>query len=76
MTIVSDTSPIAYLLLIGNIEVLPQLFGRVAIPVEVQRELADPAAPLTIREWIAGAAELAYRSFRAGQAVGERSPGS
>jgi Predicted nucleic acid-binding protein, contains PIN domain len=53
LTIVSDTSPIAYLLLIGDIEVLPQLFGHVAIPVEVQRELADPAAPPTIREWMA-----------------------
>ncbi len=53
MTIVSDTSPIAYLLLIGDIEVLPQLFGRVAIPVDVQRELGDAAAPHTIREWIA-----------------------
>jgi predicted nucleic acid-binding protein len=53
LTTVSDTSPISYLLIIGDIEILPQLFGQVAIPTAVQRELADPAAPNAVREWIA-----------------------
>jgi predicted nucleic acid-binding protein len=32
MIVVSDTSPLCYLLLIDLIEVLPQLFERVIIP--------------------------------------------
>jgi predicted nucleic acid-binding protein len=41
MIIVSDTSPICYLLLIGEIELLPQLYGQVLIPQAVQQELAN-----------------------------------
>lgn len=36
MIIVSDTSPVCYLLLIGEIELLPQLYGQVLIPTKVQ----------------------------------------
>jgi len=37
MIVVSDTSPICYLLLIGEIELLPQLYGQVIIPRIVQK---------------------------------------
>ena len=53
MIVVSDTSPLCYLLLIDLIEVLPQLFSRVIIPQRVSDELSTPAAPLVVREWIA-----------------------
>lgn len=53
MIVVSDTSPLCYLLLIEEIEVLPQLFGRVIIPQRVRDELLTPAAPQVVRGWIA-----------------------
>ena len=53
MIVVSDTSPLCYLLLIDLIEVLPQLFGRVIIPQKVRDELSASAAPQVVREWIA-----------------------
>lgn len=39
MIIVSDTSPINYLVLIREIELLPKLFGKVVIPQAVLDEL-------------------------------------
>jgi predicted nucleic acid-binding protein len=51
--VVADTSPIFYLLSIGHIEVLPQLFGKVFVPDAVHKELCHPAAPPLIRDWIA-----------------------
>ena len=53
MIVVSDTSPLCYLLLIEEVEVLPQLFNRVIIPPKVRDELLAPAAPLVVREWTA-----------------------
>ena len=50
MIVVSDTSPLCYLLLIDLIEVLPQLFGRVIIPQTVRDELLAPAAPQVVRQ--------------------------
>lgn len=52
MIVVSDTSPLCYLLLIERIEVLPQLFERVIIPQRVRDELLAPDAPKVVREWI------------------------
>lgn len=52
MTIViADTSPINYLILIGEIGVLPRLYGRVVIPDAVFAELIDIGAPAAVREW-------------------------
>lgn len=39
MIIVSDTSPISNLIQLGRISILPQMFGTVAIPMAVLREL-------------------------------------
>lgn len=50
MTVVSDTSPINYLTLIGLERLLPALLGRVIIPVAVQQEFKASGAPLQIRE--------------------------
>jgi predicted nucleic acid-binding protein len=51
--IVADTGPINYLVLIGHIDLLPILFEQVILPSAVQAELADPDAPLSVRNWIA-----------------------
>jgi predicted nucleic acid-binding protein len=43
--IVADTSPIFYLLSIGHIDLLPQLFGKVFVPDAVHKELSHPCSP-------------------------------
>ena len=52
MTIVSDTSPISYLVLIGAVKALPKLYGETLIPEEVRRELGHPQGPEAVRNWI------------------------
>jgi predicted nucleic acid-binding protein len=51
MIVVSDTSPINYLILIGAEHLLHRLFGRVIIPEAVHRELVDLGAPESVRAW-------------------------
>jgi len=51
--VVSDTSPLNLLVLLAQIDVLPALFGRVAIPPEVAREMAHRDAPPSVRAFIA-----------------------
>jgi predicted nucleic acid-binding protein len=50
--IVADTSPLCYLVLIGCVDVLPQMFGRVEIPELVRYELSDADAPPEVSGWI------------------------
>jgi len=45
MIIISNTSPINYLILIGQINLLPQLFQQIIIPQAVYTELSDRLAP-------------------------------
>ncbi len=52
MIVVSDTSSINYLVLLGYIEVLLPLFGTVIIPTEVYQELTADKTPQVVREWI------------------------
>ena len=49
MIVVSDTSPINYLILIGQINLLPRLFQKIIIPQEVYTELSDTAAPVPVQ---------------------------
>jgi predicted nucleic acid-binding protein len=49
--VVADTSPIFYLLSIGQIGLLPQLFGKVFVPDAVYNELCHPTAPPLLSEW-------------------------
>jgi predicted nucleic acid-binding protein len=51
--VVADTSPLCYLLLIDQIDLLPLLFERVLIPKAVAAELTPTAADRKLREWIA-----------------------
>ncbi len=52
MIVVADTSPLLYLLLIGEVDILPALYGSVQIPEEVFSELSDAGAPDSVRSWI------------------------
>lgn len=53
MIVVSDTSPLCYLLLINLVELLPQLYGRVIIPESVCTELLNSDAPEMVKSWMA-----------------------
>jgi len=51
--IVSDASPVHYLVLIQAVEVLPKLFSKVVIPEYiVSVELQNPKTPLSVQEWV------------------------
>lgn len=52
MIIVSDSSPLHYLVLIGHVEVLPSLFREVVIPPAVLAELRHVRAPQHVRQWV------------------------
>ena len=51
MTVFADTSPLNYLILIGEVQVLPRLFGEVIIPTAVMTELFHPKAPAADAKW-------------------------
>jgi predicted nucleic acid-binding protein len=53
MIVVADISPINYLVLIRQIELLPQLYTQVLIPPAIVQELKHPAAPQSVRDWAA-----------------------
>ncbi|HST22185.1 MAG TPA: DUF3368 domain-containing protein [Blastocatellia bacterium] len=49
--IVSDTTPLNYLVLIGQINILSILYGRVLIPQSVYEEMNAPETPEPVRAW-------------------------
>jgi predicted nucleic acid-binding protein len=51
--VVAGTGPLHYLVLTGDIELLPKLFERVLVPQVVRDELANAEAPQAVRDWIA-----------------------
>jgi len=51
MIVVADTSPLNYLVLIGEIELLRTLYEGVLIPREVLRELLSSQTPIEVRSW-------------------------
>jgi predicted nucleic acid-binding protein len=53
MVVVTDTTPLNYLLLVGQIGLLPRFFGRVLIPAAVWRELNNSETPEVVRSGIA-----------------------
>ncbi len=50
MIVVSDTSPLNYLILIEAERILPELYGRVIIPEEVLRELQVEGSPKKVQD--------------------------
>ena len=53
MSVVADSSPLHYLILIDAIEVLPALYCRVVAPPMVMAELSHPHTPHAVQQWIA-----------------------
>lgn len=49
--VVSDTSPLHYLILCGTEEILPKLFQQVVIPPTVFQELQQLNTPLAVKQW-------------------------
>lgn len=52
MIVVSDTSRLNYLILIGQAQLLEKLYGRVLIPQAVWSELQSGGAPQAVQEWM------------------------
>lgn len=52
MIVVSDTSPICYLLLINQIEILQNLYKSIIIPQAVADELSASDSPLGVKSWM------------------------
>ncbi len=52
MIVVADTSPINYLILIREIDILPKMYGSVVIPQTVREELVRASAPQLVRSWV------------------------
>jgi predicted nucleic acid-binding protein len=53
MIVIADTTPLNYLILIGEVNVLHLLFEQVVIPPAVGEELSRSPAPDLVRAWIA-----------------------
>lgn len=52
MIVVADSSPLHYLVLIRQSELLPQMYGNVMIPDAVAAELTATGSPNDIRAWM------------------------
>lgn len=57
MIIVSDTTPINYLILIDQIHLLRDLYGQVVLPQAVFDEMQSASAPDKVRAWISNRPE-------------------
>jgi len=53
VVVVSNTTPLNYLILVHAEAVLPRLFGQVLVPPAVVAELSHPATPERLRNWLA-----------------------
>ena len=51
--VVSDTSPLNYLIQIGSVEILPRLFASIFVPPSVISELCHVGAPAPVKNWAA-----------------------
>ena len=51
MIVGCDTSPVNYLVLINEIDLLPQLFTTVVLPAAVLTELPHPTTPPRVASW-------------------------
>ena len=50
--VVADTSPLRYLVQIGQIDLLPPIFEKISLPLVVADELRHPSAPPAVRDWM------------------------
>ncbi len=51
MIVVADTTPLNYLTLIQQIDILRVLYGKVVVPAAALAEMRAEAAPVAVREW-------------------------
>jgi len=49
--VISDTAPLNYLILIGCIDVIPCLFGKLLVPPSVISEMRHPKTPAAVSAW-------------------------
>ncbi len=52
MIVVADSSPLHYLVLIEQVDLLRRLYSEVLIPEAVLAELSRPASPVTVSGWL------------------------
>jgi predicted nucleic acid-binding protein len=52
MIVVADSSPLHYLILLEQVDLLRHLYSEVLIPQAVVTELTSPAAPSEVRTWV------------------------
>ena len=55
IVVVADTSPINYLILIGKIDLLSQLYKHILVPPAVLAELKHSFAPKPVHDWTVNA---------------------
>ncbi len=72
MVVIADTSPLNYLVQIGEVDLLPQLYGTIVIPTEVLLELSNSDAPAIVYEWISQ--RPAWLEIRPVEGLAARSP--
>jgi predicted nucleic acid-binding protein len=53
MLVIADNTPLRYLILLGYVDILPALYGRVILPRTVVTELQHPKTPPVVRTWVA-----------------------
>lgn len=53
MIVIADTTPLHYLVLIGHLDILRALYGKVVIPEAVRHELQARRTPEAVRRWVA-----------------------
>jgi predicted nucleic acid-binding protein len=51
MSVVSNTTPLNYLILIGRVEILGDLHELIVIPGAVYEELTSPNTPKLVKDW-------------------------
>jgi predicted nucleic acid-binding protein len=51
MIVIADTSPLNYLIRLGQSDLLRNIYGRVLVPRAVLTELKHPEAPAEVRAW-------------------------
>jgi predicted nucleic acid-binding protein len=52
MIVISDSSPLNYLVLVGQADLLAKLFAQVVIPPAVHSELQRESTPTIVRQWV------------------------
>ena len=55
MIVVSDTTPLRHLIVIGKVDLLRRVYGAVIVPVAVWSELQAESTPSAVKAWLQSA---------------------